>query len=417
MIAEELKENYESLDYYTSVISSNDMSEEDAYAYLEDQGLNSRQIDSIIDQAFPDNMDEAYQLYNITPRKSDKERGEPSDPNPNPTAKIPAIIVDKLKRKGLTIEDGIVKMPKLLQMQIENKKIDFIKDLSLNKKTYPYYKALADSANYISTKDSNMFKFKKAIANEDGSITISLQSPQKEGVLGVRDNDVNYNPPLPLPVSYSDDKNVAHYSDDYEYSGQDDLLDVEDYLEQIAGMSKGDAFEYLQGLGLERDEILTILKNHRSSSLRESVEKDLADINKEAEHEVLQSKLDKIDALIDHRRSKLGKLDEDEDMKALTDKKKVKELEKDIKKLEIARKKVEKMMSKFKGKKKEVIDEVEDLDVDNNYVEDATERLDDGQDVDNIIDTYDNMGLDQKDDLEDYLDDIAPDDQKSDFVY
>jgi hypothetical protein len=417
MIAEELEENYESLDYYTSVISSNDMSEEDAYAYLEDQGLNSRQIDSIIDQAFPDNMDEAYQLYNITPRKSDKERGEPSDPNPNPTAKIPAIIVDKLKRKGLTIEDGIVKMPKLLQMQIENKKIDFIKDLSLNKKTYPYYKALADSANYISTKDSNMFKFKKAIANEDGSITISLQSPQKEGVLGVRDNDVNYNPPLPLPVSYSDDKNVAHYSDDNEYSGQDDLLDVEDYLDQIAGMSKGDAFEYLQGMGLERDEILAVLRNHKSSSLRESVEKDLADINKEAEHEVLQSKLDKIDALIDHRRSKLGKLDEDEDMKALTDKKKVKELEKDIKKLEVARKKVEKMMSKFKGKKKEVIDEVEDLDVNDSYVEDATERLDAGQDVDNIIDTYDNMGLDQKDDLEDYLDDIAPDDQKSDFVY
>jgi hypothetical protein len=153
------------------------------------------------------------------------------------------------------------------------------------------------------------------------------------------------------------------------------------------------------------------------SSLKESVEKDLADINKEAEHEVLQTKLDKIDALIDHRRSKLGKLDEDEDMKALTDKKKVKELEKDIKKLEVARKKVEKMMSKFKGKKKEVIDETEDLDVNDSYVEDATERLDAGQDVDNIIDTYDNMGLDQKDDLEAYLDDIAPDDQKSDFVY
>jgi len=157
--------------------------------------------------------------------------------------------------------------------------------------------------------------------------------------------------------------------------------------------------------------------NSISQNLQESVEKDLADINKEAEHEVLQTKLDKIDALIDHRRSKLSKLDEDEDMKALTDKKKVKELEKDIKKLEVARKKVEKMMSKFKGKKKEVIDETEDLDVNDSYVEDATERLDAGQDVDNIIDTYDNMGLDQKDDLEAYLDDIAPDDQKSDFVY
>jgi len=163
---------------------------------------------------------------------------------------------------------------------------------------------------------------------------------------------------------------------------------------------------------------LNIMEEGEMESLQESVEKDLADINKEAEHEVLQSKLDKIDALIDHRRSKLGKLDEDEDMKALTDKKKVKELEKDIKKLEVARKKVEKMMSKFKGKKKEVIDEVEeDLDVNPEYVEDATERLDAGQNVDSIIDTYDNLALNQKDDLDNYLEDIAPDDLKSEYDY
>ena len=128
--------------------------------------------------------------------------------------------------------------------------------------------------------------------------------------------------------------------------------------------------------------------------------------------------------LIDFRRSKLGKLDEDEDMKALTDKKKVKELEKDIKKLEVARNKVEKMMSKFKGKKssdKKVIDEdepiAEDLDVNAEYVEDSTERLDAGQKVDSIRDTYDNLGMDQKSDLTDYLNTIAPDDLKSDYVY
>jgi len=156
-------------------------------------------------------------------------------------------------------------------------------------------------------------------------------------------------------------------------------------------------------------------------SLHESVEKDLADINKEAEHEVLQSKLDKIDVLIDKRKAQLSKLDEDEDMKALTDKKKVKEIEKDIKKLEVARKKVEKMMSKFKGKKspdKKVIDETEeDLDVDAEYVEDATERLDAGQKVDSIIDTYSNLGMDQKEDLGNYLNYEAPDDLKSDYVY
>jgi len=279
----------------------------------------------------------------------------------------------------------------------------------------------------------NIESLKKFIANleslnqspEGGMVVVLPQMFEEsyhveEGVLGVRDIDVSPGYPVDLPISYSDDKNVAHYSDDDRYSSQEDLLDPEDYLEQIQGMSDGDAFNYLKGLGLGRSEILTVLKS-RKSSLRESVEKDLMDINKEAEHEVLQSKLDKIDALIDLRRSKLGKLDEDEDMKALTDKKKVKELEKDIKKLEVARNKVEKMMSKFKGKKKEVIDEDEpideNLDVNPEYVEDATERLDAGQKVDSIRDTYDNLGMDQKDDLVNYLNDIAPDDLKSDYVY
>ena len=279
----------------------------------------------------------------------------------------------------------------------------------------------------------NIESLKKFIANleslnqnpEGGMVVVLPQMFEEsyhveEGVLGVRDTDVSPGYFVDLPISYSDDKNVAHYSDDTRYSTQDNLPDIEDYIEQIQGMSDGDAFDYLKGLGLGRGEILTVLKS-RKSSLRESVEKDLADINKEAEHEVLQTKLDKIDALIDHRRSKLGKLDEDEDMKALTDKKKVKELEKDIKKLEVARKKVEKMMSKFKGKKKEVIDEDEsideNLDVNPEYVEDAESRLDAGQDVDSIMDTYSNLGIDQKDDLDDYLNDIAPDDLKSDYVY
>ena len=143
-------------------------------------------------------------------------------------------------------------------------------------------------------------------------------------------------------------------------------------------------------------------------SLRESVEKDLADINKEAEHEVLQSKLDKIDALIDHKRSKLSKLDEDEDMKALTDKKKVKELEKDIKKLEQARTKVEKMLGKTKGKKKEVIDETdnsEDMasDIAPGYVKDAEERLKAGESIDSIISNYPNLSFDDRENLKNLL--------------
>jgi len=417
----------EVVNYFTKPSSSNFPKEYRPFHI--DRSLEETKLRKVIREMIGTELEEvSYQIYNIRPRTSDKERGERDTPSSPQSQKIPSLVVKKLERRGLKMEDGVIKMPKLLQIQIQErpKQIDFIYDLKLNRATYPKYNALADSANYV-TYDTNHYKFKNATLNDDGSITIKQSTPLKgtnEASLGVVNNDIEVKSfPVDLPISYSDDKNVAHYSDDNEYDSQDDLLDVEDYLNQIQGMSDGDAFNYLKGLGLGRGEILTVLKS-RKSSLRESVEKDLMDINKEAEHEVLQAKLDKIDALIDHRRSKLGKLDEDEDMKALTDKKKVKELEKDIKKLEIARNKVEKMMSKFKGKKssdKKVIDEdepiAEDLDVNAEYVEDSTERLDAGQKVDSIRDTYSNMGIDQKSDLTDYLNTIAPDDLKSDYVY
>ena len=151
-----------------------------------------------------------------------------------------------------------------------------------------------------------------------------------------------------------------------------------------------------------------LTKEDTSEYLRESVEKDLAAINKEAEHEVLQSKLDKIDVLIDKRKSQLGKLDEDEDMKALTDKKKVKELQKDIKKLEQAKAKVEKIIGKTKTKKKEVIDETDApdnlvSDIPPGYIQDAEERLRDGESIDSIIGNYPNLSFEDKNNLRSFL--------------
>jgi chromosome segregation ATPase len=121
----------------------------------------------------------------------------------------------------------------------------------------------------------------------------------------------------------------------------------------------------------------------------------------EAEYEILSSKLQKITDAIERRQSHLGKLDEDEDMKALTDKKKVKELEKDIKALEKAKAKLEKIINKKGGKAKkvEVIDEVED-DVDDElrasaeYLqakEDAEQRYDEGEEIDSIMSNYPNL--------------------------
>jgi hypothetical protein len=251
----------------------------------------------------------------------------------------------------------------------------------------------------------------------DRTIRITILNPNvKEGVIGVIDNDVAPSYPINVPISYNDDKSAAHYSDDYKYDRQEGLLDVEDYLKQIEGMSKGDAFNYLEEMGLGNDEILTILKNHRPLSLRESVEKELMAINKEAEHEIIASKLEKVQALIDKKQSQITRLDEDEDMKDLTDAKKVKEISKDIKSLEKAKAKLEKMMHKDKSKtpRKEVIDEMEDGELDSQTINGITDKYNDiykkqgnvtNQDIENIADQY---PFDEKSAIMDYLNGYDP---------
>jgi hypothetical protein len=159
---------------------------------------------------------------------------------------------------------------------------------------------------------------------------------------------------------------------------------------------------------LINSELNEMVQSSNVEPLRESVEKEIAEINKMAEYEVLESKLQKLADAIEKRQSQLGKLDEDEDMKALTDKKKLKDLQKDIKTLEKAKTKLEKVMSKHKGKvkKTEVIDEVEDeFDISQEYERDADKRQDDGQKIDSIVSTYTNIPSDESDDLKDYLED------------
>ena len=138
------------------------------------------------------------------------------------------------------------------------------------------------------------------------------------------------------------------------------------------------------------------------SFLKESVEKELAAINKEAEYEIIASKLEKVQALIDKKQSQISRLDEDEDLKDLTDAKKVKEISKDIKALEKAKAKLEKIMNKGKGKaklpKKEVIDEM-DMEPSEEYMaakEDAESRYEEGEEIDSIISTYHNLSFEDR---------------------
>ena len=132
----------------------------------------------------------------------------------------------------------------------------------------------------------------------------------------------------------------------------------------------------IKGSGLEVKNVTTLNENKDSvneesklrnvintlikQQIQENVQKELQQIDKEAESEILASKLEKIEAAIEKRQSQLNRLDEDEDLKNLTDKKKLKAIGKDIKVLEKAKVKIEKILDKAnkkKGLKKEVIDE------------------------------------------------------------
>ena len=337
---------------------------------------------TVIREMIDAELEEAYQLVNINPLKSDKERNE-RDPQQFLTTYIDPSIVDSLTKnqhlrilRNPTNPENVTLAIRATLAPISSKNLgkttDNLDKLGIDIPT-DFKSFLTDTNNLggekkLPTRIGEMTTYKvlnNATLNKNGSLVIKVSNPKyvKEGVIGVIDNDVAPSYPINVPISYNDDKSVAHYSDDYKYDRQEGLLDVEDYLKQIEGMSKGDAFNYLEKMGLGNDEILTILKNHRSLSLKESVEKELAVINKEAEHEIIASKLEKVQALIDKKQTQISRLDEDEDLKDLTDAKKVKEISKDIKSLEKAKAKLEKMMHKGKAKSphKEVIDETDEI--------------------------------------------------------
>jgi hypothetical protein len=173
----------------------------------------------------------------------------------------------------------------------------------------------------------------------------------------------------------------------------------------------GDLKESIQPINEEENKLRKIIREMiaeelstpSKTPLKEGVEKELAAINKEAEREIIASKLEKVQALIDKKQSQLTKLDEDEDMKDLTDKKKVKEIEKDIKSLEKAKAKLEKMMGKGKGKAKktEVLGEIE-VEPTAEYLEakaDAEQRYDEGEEIDSIMSNYPNLSDDDQERL------------------
>jgi hypothetical protein len=311
------------------------------------ESLEEITLRKAIQEMIDSELEEAYQLFNTEPVKSDKERNE-RDPQPFLTTYIDPSVVDSLtKNQHLRI---------------------------LRNPSNPENITLAIRATLAPTSDKNL-----------GKTTDNLNKL-----------------PLDIPTE------LKGFLTDKNNLGGEKKLPT-----RIGEMV---TYKVLNNATLNKNGSLVIkVPNPKyqktQESLREGVEKDLAAINKEAEHEVLQSKMEKIQALIDKKQSQISRLDEDEDMKDLTDDKKVKEISKDIKALEKAKAKLEKIMSKFKGKKpesKKVIDEMDNAEeavsnIASEYIEDANERLENGEEIDSILSNYQNLSFDDRNHLKNYL--------------
>ena len=90
---------------------------------------------------------------------------------------------------------------------------------------------------------------------------------------------------------------------------------------------------------------------------------ELAEIDKQSAIVAMEAKIDKLAEMIEAKTTRLNMVSEDENLSELIDKKQVKMMEREIKEIERAKLKLEKLYEKMTGgKKKEVVDEEEKMD-------------------------------------------------------
>ena len=108
---------------------------------------------------------------------------------------------------------------------------------------------------------------------------------------------------------------------------------------------------------------------------KETLDTELAEIDKQSQIVALEAKLDKMDEVIEGKMSRINMVSEDENLSELVDKNKMKAMQKEVKILEKRKAKMEKMYEKMAGKKyqkEEIVDEemvngieVEEVSLDN----------------------------------------------------
>jgi hypothetical protein len=158
--------------------------------------------------------------------------------------------------------------------------------------------------------------------------------------------------------------------EDYELKSQilAAIDDLNQYLNgNVTGLGLIDTLK--DTINYVEDYAMTIRENKTMENLNEGKKKasaymaELAEIDKQSAIVAMEAKIDKLAEMVEAKTQRLSMVSEDENLSELIDKKRVKMMEREIKEIEKAKMKLEKLYEKMSGgKKKEVVDEEEKMD-------------------------------------------------------
>ena len=151
-----------------------------------------------------------------------------------------------------------------------------------------------------------------------------------------------------------------YHSSLYTEENQEEELPMDEAKKDHDGDGDVDSDDYLAA----RDK--AIKANMKKKKVKkESIDSKLAEIGKEGDIVKMEAQLDYLSEYIQEKVDRLNSINEDENLQELIDKKKMKQMQKEIKLLEKRKQKMEKLYEKHCGKKyqrKEMVDEVEEVD-------------------------------------------------------
>ena len=193
---------------------------------------------------------------------------------------------------------------------------------------------------------------------------------------------------------------------------------VEDILKDEGGAAGFDPFEDLADeLGLSKLKMMKIIdamskvKKHKDGDYiltpitegvinegkKSELDKKLAEIDKAGAITTLEAKINAIDEAIEAKNSRINMVQEDENLSELIDKKRVKEMQKEIKLLERSKKLYEKQLDKVNGKKKAKKEIVDEYNIEPHNAPDNSMDIEMNEDFDSVVDDIMDQGKSKED--------------------